>query len=46
VSCNWVFKKKLMPDATIDNYKSRHVANVISKKKVKISLTLIHLLLV
>jgi hypothetical protein len=45
IGCKWVFKKKLRPDGTIDKYKARLVAKVILKRKVKISLILIHLLL-
>jgi hypothetical protein len=45
VGYKWVFKKKLRPDATIDKYKASLVARVIPKRKVKISLILIHLLL-
>jgi hypothetical protein len=45
VGYKWVFKKKLMPNGTIDKYKTRLVAKVIPKRKAKISLIFIHLLL-
>jgi hypothetical protein len=35
VGCNWVFKKKLMPDGTIDKYKSRLVAKDYTQKEGK-----------
>jgi hypothetical protein len=40
-----VFKKNLRPDATIEMYKTNLVAKGYTKKKVKISLILIHVLL-
>jgi hypothetical protein len=45
VGCKWVFKKKLRPNGTIDKYKASLVAKDYSKKKAKISLSLIHMLL-
>jgi hypothetical protein len=45
VGCKWVFKKKFRPDDTIDKCKARLWPRIIPKKKVKISLILIHLLL-
>jgi hypothetical protein len=45
VGCKWVFKKKFRPDGTIDKCKARLWPRIIPKKKVKISLILIHLLL-
>ena len=42
IGCKWVFKKKLMPDGTIEKYKVRLVAKGYTQKKEKISLTLIH----
>jgi hypothetical protein len=45
IGCKSMFKKKLRLDGTIDRYKARLVAKVIPKKKMKISLILIHLLL-
>jgi hypothetical protein len=33
VGCRWVFKKKLMPDGTIDKYKARLVAKGYTQKK-------------
>ena len=39
-----MFKKKVRPDGTIEKYKTRLVAKGYTKKKEKISLTLIHLL--
>jgi hypothetical protein len=39
----WVFKKKLMPDGTIERYKVRLVIKAIHRRKVRISLILIHL---
>jgi hypothetical protein len=36
-----VFKKKLRPDGTIEKYKAKLVAKGYTKKKEKISLTLI-----
>jgi hypothetical protein len=35
VGCNWVFKKKLMPDGTIDKYKARLVAKDYTQKEGK-----------
>ena len=37
-----MFKKKLRPDGTIERYKARLVARIILKRKVRISLILIH----
>jgi hypothetical protein len=45
IGCKWVFKKKLRPDGTIDKYKARLMAKGYTRRKVKISLILIHLLL-
>ena len=42
IGCKWVFKNKLRPDGTIEKYKARLVAKGYTKKKEKISLTLIH----
>jgi hypothetical protein len=33
VGCKWVFKKKLSPDGTIDNYKARLVAKGYTQKE-------------
>jgi hypothetical protein len=33
VGCKWVFKKKLMPDGTIDKYKARLVAKSYTQKE-------------
>jgi hypothetical protein len=33
VGCKWVFKKKLMPDGTIDKYKARFVAKGYTRKE-------------
>jgi hypothetical protein len=33
VGCKWVFKKKLMPDDTIDKYKERLVAKGYTQKE-------------
>jgi hypothetical protein len=33
VGCKWVFKKKLMPDGTIDKYKARLVAKGYTQKE-------------
>jgi hypothetical protein len=35
VGCNWVFKKKLRPNGTIDKYKGRLVAKGYSQKEDK-----------
>jgi hypothetical protein len=35
VGCKWVFKKKLMPDGTIDKYKTRLVAKSYTQKEGK-----------
>jgi hypothetical protein len=45
VGCKCVFKKKLRPDGTIESTRQGLWPRVIPRKKVKISLTLIHLLL-
>ena len=45
IGCKWVFKKKLRPDGTIERYKVGLWPRVIPRKKVRISLILIHLLL-
>jgi len=33
ISCKWIFKRKLWPDGTIEKYKTRLVANSLSKKE-------------
>jgi len=33
VGCKWIFKKKLMPDGTIDKYKARLVAKGYTQKE-------------
>jgi hypothetical protein len=33
VGCKWLFKKKLRPDGTIDNYKARLVAKGYTQKE-------------
>jgi hypothetical protein len=45
VGCKWVFKMKLRLDSTIEKFKANLVAKGYTEKKVKIFLTLIHLLL-
>jgi hypothetical protein len=45
IGCKWVFKKKLRPNGTIDKYKARLWLRVIPRRKMRISLILIHLLL-
>jgi hypothetical protein len=35
VGCKWVFKKKLRPDGTIENYKARLVAKGYTQKEGK-----------
>ena len=45
IGCKWVFKEKLRPDGTIERYKARLMAKGCTRKKVKISSILIHLLL-
>ena len=42
IGCKWVFKKKLRPDGTIERYKQGMWLRVILKRKVRISLILIH----
>jgi hypothetical protein len=42
IGSKWVFKKKLRPDGTIESYKARLVIKAIHRKKVMISLILIH----
>ena len=45
IGCKWVFKKKLRPNGTIERYKARLWPRAILKRKVMISLILIHWLL-
>ena len=33
IGCKWVFKKKLMPDGTIEKYKARLVAKGYTQKE-------------